>query len=198
MKITYFVIYYLLVSSIQLVNGQSPAKENPWILGFGFNTINDSGGWVSGLFNISDNYNYSNPYRISVEKRFARNYGIEVSTNFNRFLEGKTINRVTLEEDINIIAVDGMLKYYITNLFLDQNRSFYEGYIALGAGKTFYNGVGDIMTDVGFGANYYITEMFRLNAQATAKFSMENKQVGSNYIQLNLGFIIRLKNEPYY
>ncbi|GAA3520337.1 hypothetical protein GCM10022393_38210 [Aquimarina addita] len=195
MRITRYIIYVLMIFTCQLVKSQSFSDpDNPWILGFGLNAINDSGGGVKGLFNVSDNYNYSNPYRISVEKRFADHFGLEVATNLNRFLEGKTVNGRSLENDIDFIALDGSVKFYFTNFFVDVNRSFIEGYMAMGAGKSFYDGTGAVLANVGFGVNYYVTEIFRLNTQVTSKFSTGaiTNELGSNYIQINIGFIIRI------
>ncbi len=180
------------------VNSQAYLDDdNPWILGFGLNVIYDSGEGINGVFDVKDNYNYSNPFRIVIEKRFKNDYGFEVAGSFNRFLEGKNVNGSIAREDTNFFGIEGMFKYYLTNLYLNKYRAMYEGYMSSGVGVGFYNGEMATTANVGIGVNYYITESLRLNGQVTGNFSVDNSKVGSNYIQYNLGFIIRLKDDDF-
>ncbi len=180
------------------VRGQTySTQENPWILGIGINVVYDSGNIFGGLFQLQDNYNYSHPIRGAVEKRFANDYGFEMSANFNRFLEGKTVNNVVLEEDIEFLALDGMFKYYLTNTYLNIYRAIYEGYLAIGGGSSFYDGTGAATANLGIGINLFISESVRFNMQATGKISVDNSSRGTNYIHYNFGLIIRLQDEHF-
>lgn len=187
----------LLIFSIWLGTEQIAAQaiepdRNPWVMGFGFNIIYDSGEGLEGIFDFKNNYNYDIPLRFSIEKRFLNNYGIELSANFNRLLKDKRINNTRLSDDINVFAIDAMYKYYFTNLFLDTYRSSFEGFLSSGASANFYNGKGGMTANLGLGLNYFITERFWLTGQGITKFAVVNADLGSNYLQFNLGFIIRL------
>lgn len=198
MKFSYFFFCLFLFFSIGTMHSQAyRTQENPWILGLGINVVYDSGDIFGGLFDIKDNYNYSNPIRLSIEKRFADDFGFEVSGNFNRFLEGKTVNGNTLEDDINFFALDGMFKYYLTNTYLNKYRAIYEGYLAIGGGSSFYDGTGAATANLAVGINFFISESVRFNAQATGKISIDNSIKGTNYIHYNFGIIIRLQDEHF-
>ncbi|GGX04122.1 hypothetical protein [Aquimarina muelleri] len=197
MKFIYqFSILSLL--TIYTAKGQIYSKqENPWVLGIGVNIIYDSGSLFDGIFNIEDNYNYSTPIHLSIEKRFKDDYGFEISSSFNKFLVGKRINNKILDKNINIFIIDGAFKYYITNKYLNKYRAIYEGYLSIGGGSSFYDRSSAITTNLGIGINYYISESIRLNTQATGKISIDNSLQGSNYIQYNIGLIIRLQESNF-
>ncbi len=195
--IKFFYCLFVLLISKSAIAQTYQNQDNPWIIGFGINVVYDSGDIIGGLFDIKDNYNYNSPFRFSIEKRFEDDFGFEVSANFNKFLEGKTINSVELEEDIDFLAIDGMFKYYITNTYLNKYRAIYEGYLTIGGGSSFYDGSGAATANLGAGINFFISESVRLNAQALGKISVDNSPQGSNYIHYNLGLIIRLQDSQF-
>ncbi len=166
--------------------------ENPWILGVGINLINDSLEDIQNLYDIQGTYHYHVPVSISIEKRFKYDFGIEGRINFNTQLTGKIVNAQVLEEDINLIAIDTHLKYYITNRWLNPRRAIYEGYITAGPGVTLYNSSESISLNVGAGINWFMSEQVRINTQAIAKKGVTGSKNG--YLQLNIGLIFRLEN----
>lgn len=193
-----YQFYILSLLTICSAKGQYYSnQENPWVLGVGVNIINDSGSLFNGIFNLKENYNYNAPIRLSIEKRFKDDYGFEISGSFNKFLEGKKINNKIIDKSISIFILDGAFKYYITNKYINKYRALYEGYLSFGGGSSFYDESPAITTNLGIGINYYISESIRFNAQATGKISMDNSLQGSNYIQYNIGLIIRLQDSDF-
>lgn len=191
-----FCILSLL--TVYSVKGQNYLnQENPWVLGIGVNIIYDSGSLFDGVFNLKENYNYNTPIRLSLEKRFKDDYGFEISGSFNKFLEGKRVNNKILDKSVNIFILDGAFKYYITNKYLNKYRALYEGYFSFGGGSSFYDKTPATTANLGIGINYYISESIRFNAQATGKISIDNSLKGSNYIQYNIGLIIRLEESDF-
>ncbi len=187
-----FLCLFCIVCA-QKINAQAYQDDyNPWVLGFGFNTIYDSGDGIRGVLEIKDNYNYSNPFRIAVEKRFAKDYGLEISGNFNQYVEGKNRNGAIVVDPVNFFGLDGMFKYYFTNIYLDVHRAIYEGYISTGFGMNFFNGNNANTVNLGLGVNYYISENLRLNGEVLSKISIDNAAVGTNILQINLGLTLRL------
>lgn len=193
----FFIVSFLVLVTKPISAQTYTDNKNPWIIGFGLNVIYDSGEGLNGLFEFKRNYNYHNPYRFSLEKRFARHYGIEVSANFNRLLKDKVINGLVLDEDIRFVAFDGMAKYYFTNMFLDENRSLFEGYVAGGMSANYYEDNGVLTINAATGLNFFISEEFRITGQVVAKFTGSGTPFSSNYLQFNLGCIIRLSNSSY-
>ncbi|MBP2832755.1 hypothetical protein J8281_11210 [Aquimarina sp. U1-2] len=167
--------------------------ENPWILGVGVNLINDSAQSVGDLFDFKSNYHFQTPISLSLEKRFRNDFGLEGRFNFNRQLEGKQVNSTTLDQDVSVIALDGHLKYYISNLWLNPRRAIYEGYLAAGPGMTFFDSEDVISFNLGAGINWFLSEQTRFNMQAVFKKGISGNPVNS-YIQFNFGFIFRLSS----
>ncbi len=190
----YSILFLMLIVHVVKAQDCCNFQRNPWLFGLGINVVNDSGSLLNGIFDIKNNYNYSSPLRISIEKRFKEDYGFEVSANFNTFLKGKTINSEELEEDISFFSLDGMFKYYITNMYQNKDRSWYEGYVMMGGGSSFYDGASAMTANLGGGLNFYISESTSFNMHATAKISVDNSVKGSNYIHYGIGFIIKLED----
>ncbi|WP_152537434.1 outer membrane beta-barrel protein [Aquimarina pacifica] len=187
----YFLFFSLLV--VFSVNSQRKQHNpNPWIVGLGVNVVYDSGELLKGMFNLKENYTFSNPLRMSLEKRFEDDFGFEVSTSFNKFSAGKTFDNNVLTEDINFFALDGLLKYYITNNHVDKHRSIFEGYLAMGFGSSFYDRSSATNVNLGAGINFYISESLRLNGQVLGKLSVDDNPTSTNYLHYNFGLIYRI------
>jgi hypothetical protein len=196
MKKIKFCCLFIILKTSSFINAQTNSiHENPWVLGLGINVVYNPGTLFNGMLDIKNNYNYSYPIRISLEKRFMKNYGFEVAGNFNTFLKGKTIDGIKIEDDVSFFSIDGTFKYYITNIYQNVYRAIYEGYIATGVGNNFYDkSYGGMTANLGGGINLYISENFRFNGQAMAKISIDNNPKRTNYIHYNIGFIIRLQD----
>ncbi|MFL1895638.1 hypothetical protein ACJRPK_08035 [Aquimarina sp. 2-A2] len=187
---------YLLLITICLhssLYAQYHKRDNPWVLGAGINIIDDSGTGLSGKFNFSENYNYSAPLSVSIEKRYHDDYGISLMLSHNSFLAGKRINAQILDEERTFYAVDANFKYYITNNWLYTYRAMYEGYLTTGAGISVFDGERATIVNAGVGVNIYLSERIRLNLQGLAKFYPGSQNLlASNYLQYNIGLIFRL------
>lgn len=168
-------------------------ENNPWIVGIGVSAIDDSGSRLGKLFNFNNNYHFKNPFKFLVEKRFKDDFGLEASFNFNTFEPGKIYNEAVLEESINFFATDLSLKYYATNLVLDKYRSYFEGFVAVGLGRSFYDGEGANTFNLSGGLLLYISNRIRLASQVTGKLSLTNNDVGTNYFQYDIGLIYRIR-----
>ena len=188
------IILILLLFAFENSNSQVVENaNNPWIVGFGVNAIDDSGKRLGKLFDFNDNYFFKNPYQFSVEKRFRDDFGLEVLLSYNTFEKGKIFNEGILEEDIDFFASDLSFKYYFTNLFLDKYRSYFEGFLLTGIGESFYDWKGTTNFNLGGGFLFYISNSIRLNLVTIAKLSLiKNDNTGSNYLQYNAGIIYRL------
>ncbi len=170
------------------------AQENdPWIVGIGINIVDNSGTQFDELLNVEDNWNLSKLVKISLEKRFEYDYGIELAITLNEFTVGKIINNVKNAEDVNYIAFDLMVKNYTTNYFTDPRHSKYQGYVTGGIGANFFGGVINTTIDIGFGLNFKISEYILLNLQTLGKFSIDNNTLGNaNHLQHSISTIIWL------
>ncbi|WP_378188269.1 hypothetical protein ACE939_07370 [Aquimarina sp. W85] len=192
MKVNAVYLLLIVLCTQSSLYSQYRKRNNPWILGVGINLIDDSGTGLSGKFKISENYNYSAPISMSLEKRYHNDYGISVMLSHNRFLEGKRVNMQLLEDPISFYAIDTNFKYYITNNWLYTERAMYEGYLTTGAGVSIYNQERATLINAGLGVNIYLSERIRLNLQGLAKLYPGSKnRLASNYYQYNIGLIFR-------
>ena len=190
----YSLFFLLLMTRFTYAQDCCTTQKTPWIFGLGANVINDSGLKFRGITDIQNNYNYNIPLRITLEKRFQENFGIEIATNFNTFLKGKTVNNSVLEEDISFFALDGMFNYYFSITYQIKERASYEAYLTSGLGVSFYDGSAATTANIGTGIYYYLSALVGLNLNAITKFSIDNSLSGSNYLQIGIGFIIKLED----
>ena len=152
----------------------------------------DAGEQLSGLLDIEDNYHYQTPLRLSLERKLSLNHGIEVSANYNEFLESKIFNRVRLADDIKFLAVDVAYKYYFSNLFLDPYRSSYEISALVGFGNNFYDSEWGLSLNSGIGISYYLTDTLLISGQGILKFSIVDPLSINNFLHFNVGLTLKL------
>lgn len=188
------LILFVLLSFTNVFYSQvKPYNKNPWIIGVYLNAINDSGEGLTEVFN-TNSYNFSSPVKLSIEKRFKDNFGIEFSTSFNKFLPSKNNNLAILEnETIDFFSLDFTIRYYLTNHFFNPNRSIMESFTFLGLGDTSYNyTISGYTLNLGGGINIFITEKLRAAIIATGKLSVSKLESLTNYLQLDFGLIYRI------
>ncbi len=168
--------------------------DNPWVLGVGFNTVDNSGTRFKQLLNITDNWNLSRLLKFSAEKRFLFDYGIELSTTLNKFNSGKMINSEFNIQEVNYLSVDIMAKNYVSNYFTNPQHSTYTGYIVGGLGNNFFDGVLNQTLNAGFGINIRIKYDLRINLQTLGKFSIDDNSPGdSSHLQHSISIIKWIK-----
>ncbi|WP_010520651.1 outer membrane beta-barrel protein [Aquimarina agarivorans] len=186
---------FCLISIVFCVNLYAQKSKTPsWILGVGFNAINDSGLSTEGLFNFSENYNVSRPFKISVEKKLNYRNGIELKALLNRFKTNKKFNSGFPTEDIDFFAIDFMYKYYLIKNEIDylSNKRGIALYGTMGPGISFFNDINNVTINLGTGINYPIAKQFDINFQVTPKISVSNKAFSNNYFQFELGVMFYL------
>ncbi len=109
-----------------------------WILGAGFNTVNNSGAGFKELTN-SDHWAFGKiPFYGSVETNFATKWRAKATLSFNYFKDGKAFNGATLKgeseggNDAGYAAFDLAAQYY----FLESKK--YEPYLLAGMGLSHF------------------------------------------------------------
>ena len=183
-----FLVVAILAAS-QLVTAQNQKNWNKrklpiassWILGAGFNTVNNSGAGFKELTN-SDHWAFGKiPFYGSVETNFANKWTAKATLSFNYFKDGKAFNGATLKgeseggNDAGYAAFDLAAQYY----FLESKK--YEPYLLAGMGLSHF---GDYSTtqrsfivvepltaftlNAGFGINYWFSKTWGINAQVWA------------------------------
>ena len=186
-KIIFVLFNILLINN--LYSQRSGNNTTPWSIGFGLNAIDDSGNALTNPFNFDDNYHFSKPFRLFVEKRFENEIGIELALVTNTFEVGKKIGNRVLERSINYFAIDAALKYYVSNVISSKYRSYFEIYLFAGLGRSYYDDEGLMTFNGGPGLTFYITKNLRLFAQPSAKIPIKSSIERTKFIQYDIGLI---------
>ena len=98
-KLALFVCVFFSTITIYAQNLELGKKDTivkkSWIVGLGFNAVDDAGSEFTNLFNVSDNWNIV-PYRsrISIGRYFESGIGLEAIASYNRYEEGKIVDDV--------------------------------------------------------------------------------------------------------
>jgi hypothetical protein len=100
--------------------------QSSWIFGLGINAVDDSGNVLSGLFNVSDEWNMvPYPSRVSVGRYFKSGLGIEAIGTHNQYKEGKIVDGIRNLENINYFGLDARLTYDLNKVQSRLLRSRY-------------------------------------------------------------------------
>ncbi|MFS4448982.1 hypothetical protein [Maribacter sp. 2307UL18-2] len=180
-----------MFSTLCTITISTTAQEHdPWVIGIGFNIVDNSGTRFKQLLNIQENWNVSRLLVASVEKRFDYDYGVQSLFAINQFNEGKTINSEDNSSDIGYYSLDILFKNYTSNYFLNPKRSWFTGFVMAGAGASLFNRGINKTLNVGFGFNIKIEYELRLSFQTLGKFSIDNNTPGNaNHLQHSVSLI---------
>ena len=206
-KISLFIA--LSIVAVQLMTAQDSNNWNKralptgsdWVLGAGFNTVNNSGAGITG-YGKFDHWAFAKiPFYGSVETNLSAKWRAKATLSFNYFKDGKQFNGATIlgesegGNDAGYLALDLGAQYY----FLDSKK--YEPYLLAGFGLSHfgdYSTTRDPLTVVkpvdaftfnaGFGINYWFSESWGLNAQLIGKWAFG----ANNHSQASIGALYRL------
>lgn len=170
---------------------------NSWSFGLGVNVVHDNGSGAKDLFNISDNWNFGNPFVLDMAYYVNNKFSLSSSFSFNKYNADKIIDggKVISDFEASYFAIDFAGKYSFRELI---KTNAFDPYVFLGAG---YTKIGDYKTDIsdgiisaegrmtantGFGVNYWLSKNWGLNANVTGKFGLGDTV--TNQIQYGFGF----------
>ncbi len=193
MRLKKLVVLGCFIAGVFVIQAQ---ENNPLVLGLGVNVVDNSGSRFDELLDIENNWNISRLLKITMEKRFAYDFGAELSLSINRFVRGKVINSVIVEQKVNYFAVDIMAKNYMSNYWHDPRHAWYNMYAIGGWGGNFFDATINNTINVGFGMNFKLkkNQFLWINFQTLGKFSIDNNTPGNaNHIQHSTSIIFWLQ-----
>ena len=208
-KTSLFIV--LSIVTVQLMTAQNSKKwskraepiASNWVLGAGFNTVNNSGAGITG-YSKFDHWAFGKiPFYGSVETNLSAKWRAKATLSLNYFKDGKQFNGATIlgesegGNDAGYLALDLGAQYY----FLESKK--YEPYAMAGMGLSHfgdYSTTRDPLTvvkpvdaftfNLGVGINYWFSKTWGLNAQLLGKWSLGEK--GNNHSQASIGALYRL------
>lgn len=184
MKLFKVVLFSLFL--INQINAQETAKQ--WVMGFGFNAVDDDGKPMKDLVNLTNGWNaLPFPSMIIFENYIKEGISLEYSMSVNAFKIGSLIDGDILKQNRFFMGNDLNGKYHFNTLY----KKFYDfdPYIAIGVGATNRGKSIAPTGNVGFGATYWVGSRLGINIQSLAKFSFISTE--TNYLHHTLGVKIK-------
>ncbi len=159
-----------------------------WIIGVGFNAVDDAGSEFENVLNISDNWNIvPHPSRLSVGRYFKGGFGLEAIGTYNKYQEGKIVDGVVNAEEIDYYAIDFRASYDL-NQILGQT-GFFDPYVGVGVGYTDANNEGRGTYNAVVGFRTWITDNWGLDFNSSGKWAMKIEDGVTNHIQHAAGVV---------
>ncbi len=197
---TYKIVFSLLVifsfsfsvaQDLQLTSRDSVVMKS-WMVGLGYNFVDDSGDMFKDLFAIDEQWNMvAFPSRLSIGKYFKNGLGIEAIGTYNKYKVGKLIDGVINSAEVDYYGIDARLSYDLNKIIGE--TAWLDPYVGVGLGYTdannlargTYNGV------VGFRA--WVSERIGLDFSSSGKWSMDSE--ASNHLQHSASILYRFNME---
>ncbi len=183
------VIAMFALVTVSNVNAQD--ENNPWVVGFGINTV-DVRAYTKSYGTILKDYIGTKEWggntipsisRISVDRYLSDGFTLQLSGSLNRL---KTLFE---KNDVDVIyySIDAIAKYDLNNLFGD--TSWFDPYVDLGGAYQSIDSKRDVVLVAGFGFNTWFNENLGLNFQSNYKHGFNHG--GRDVFQHTLGLVFK-------
>lgn len=189
------LLYILLICSP--VNAQERHYDT-WFINAGINLVDSSGD--TSPFDVFElkKHAFFNPFSISVGYRLSELFSVEQSLSINTWQSDRgVIDGVPLMSPHNYFAADTGVLFYFDS-FLSKERNF-QNYLELyskgGLGLFSLESPSlDPTINFGFGIFFWITDVYGVHIESTAKWTLDNTIITSNHFQHFLGISYRIVN----
>lgn len=159
-----------------------------WMVGLGFNAVDDSGNVFDGLLNIGDEWNIlPYPSRLSLGRYFKSGLGVEAIGTLNKYKEGKIIDGQVNPEDIDYYAIDARITYDLNKIIGE--TGWFDPYVGVGAGYTEANNLGRGTYNAVVGFRTWFSDRWGLDFNSSGKWAMSQSEGATNHIQHAAGVV---------
>ncbi|MFX0558400.1 OmpA family protein [Maribacter sp. CXY002] len=196
MNKTFFLsalLFLILVSrgfaqeELQITSKESIVQSS-WIIGLGYNAVDDSGNVFDGLFNVSDEWNMlPYPSRLSIGRYFKNGLGIEVIGSYNKYKVGKKIDGIVNSVESNYLGLDARLTYDLNKIVGE--TGWFDPYVGIGAGYTDANNIGRGTYNAIVGFRTWFSDTWGLDFNSSGKWSMTKGNGSTNHLQHAAGVV---------
>lgn len=165
-------------------------------ISFGLNILDNNGDRnpFSILSNTKD-IAFSIPFDFTIGYELNDRLEVFMSTSFNRFKKGQSIDGIRLDESLNYTALDVGLRFYAIHYEISR-ASDVALFIHTGAGL-YKITEAQATFNLGMGIMYNITSEIGVYGISTAKFSLANEVYKSNLFQHGIGVRLRIFNSVF-
>ena len=194
----FFLLFYtqLVAQDVQEeleLTEKDSIVTSSWIVGLGFNAVDDAGSEFSNFFNVSDNWHIVPfPSRASIGRFFDIGLGIELIGAYNKYQEGKFVDGVVNMQESTYYSGDLRFTYDLNKILGE--TGFFDPYVGLGVGYTEANnqGRGTYNTSIGF--RTWFSDTWGLDFNSSGKWTMTPDN-STNHIQHAAGVVYRFSKE---
>jgi OOP family OmpA-OmpF porin len=183
------LIMLALFTLVALGNVNAQDDNNPWVVGFGLNSVdfyasdNTFSNQLEDLVKANDWNSLPSISKISVSKYLEKGFSLQLAGSFNK------IETVVTENDSDFIyyALDANVNYDLNNLFGE--TGWFNPYVYLGGGYTSVDSNGEAMLNGGLGFNTWFNDNIGLNFQTGTKNGFTDKV--ENHFQTSVGLVLK-------
>ncbi len=182
----------LLLVSLQARAQELVARDSvikrAWILGLGYNIVEDSDHMLNNLLAIKSQWNaVPFPSRVSIGRYFDSGLGLEAIASYNQYGEGKLIDRRINDADKEYWGIDARLSYDLNKILGE--TGWFDPYVGIGAGYTVANVQprGTYNAVVGF--RTWFSDRWGLDFNSSGKWSFGT--AATNHLQHAAGVVFR-------
>lgn len=194
-KFLFFAIAFLSIIYTSLgqeeelqITSKDSIVESSWMVGLGFNAVDDSGNVFDGLFNIGDEWNIlPYPSRVSLGRYFKSGIGLEAIGTLNKYKEGKIIDGQVNQVESNYYALDARVTYDLNKII--GQTAWFDPYVGVGAGYTEANNLGRGTYNAVVGFRTWFSDTWGLDFNSSGKWAMSKSDGATNHIQHAVGVV---------
>ncbi|HET8735900.1 MAG TPA: OmpA family protein [Pricia sp.] len=163
--------------------------ESAWMIGLGYNFVDDSGDMLDELFSFDEQWNaVPYPSRVSIGRYFKSGIGIEGIVTYNKYKVGKLIDGVTNLEEKDYFGLDARLSYDLNTLIGE--TAWFDPYVGVGLGYTGTNSQPRGTYNAVIGFRTWFSDRWGLDLNSSGKWSMGNGSA-TNHLQHAAGVVYR-------
>ena len=163
-----------------------------WMVGLGWNFVNDSGDRLNNITKLNDNLNaVAFPSRISIGRYFKSGIGLEAIASYNNYKKGKIIDGVVNPEDKDYFGFDTRFSYDLNKIV--GQTGWFDPYVGVGVGYTYANDLSRGTYNGVIGFRTWFSDRWGLDFSSSGKWSFGNE--ASNHIQHAVGVVYQFNIE---
>ncbi|MEX0273575.1 MAG: OmpA family protein [Flavobacteriaceae bacterium] len=171
---------------IPVLTDKDSVIQSSWMVGLGYNFVDDSGDVFNNLFSFGEQWNtVVFPSRISLGRYFKNGLGLEAIGTYNKYKEGKLVDGVVLTEDRDYYAIDARLSYDLNEII--GQTAWFDPYVGIGVGYTDANNQGRGTYNAVLGFRTWLSDRWGLDFNSSGKWRMGDK--GTNHLQHAAGLV---------
>ena len=163
-----------------------------WMVGLGWNFVNDSGERLNNITTIKDRWNaVAFPSRINIGRYFKSGIGLEAITTYNIYKEGNIIDGVVNPEDKDYFGFDTRISYDLNKIV--GQTGWFDPYLGVGVGYTYANDLSRGTYNGVIGFRTWFSDRWGLDFSTSGKWSFGNE--ASNHVQHAAGVVYQFNIE---